>query len=765
MVGILEDVPIISVLAQTANAYQGGAPGSFSITRENGLPSTLTVTYTLSGTATPGTNFVALPASVTFSPYQTVTNLTLTPTANPVLSNAQTVVLTLATNPLYFPGVTTQAVVTILPNTYTTNSVPMPVGRYWRGTGADPTYWSIVAPLDFETGVLFSNLYGNCSSLYPGLLAWTATTYYHYNETNALSQTNYTNRIPFNNPIAAFGERVGGTPLYLNQEYNFGIYAGDPTGVGTPIEILAFYRTNFAFAGETDVYPPNFTNSSWSAFVSNDLQVTASGYGLTTTLTTTPKLKFGSVTLGAFMLTHTASSAATNYYYLVLDYGLPNDSLPVGMVQATNGYVAPSYLYSLEFEQRPAWRSVFIDQPQFNGSPLPPFYAGMTLDELLTNTPLVTNAVGLAPSACTNIDQSPELRRHPILDQFVSDMHNDPMALANYVLNNIDLTDPMDYNDDGNVAEDSINPSGITRGALGTFQEKQGSPLDQCALLIYLLRQAGVPATYIFAPHNGLQILDARLSQMLRFQVQSSFSDAGQLYTSNTMIAVNYPWVAAYIGTNWVHIFPWMKDYEVVEGLNLYEYMPTNYSDAYGWVRDYVYGASNLLSLAVNGDNTPRVIFPAFLQQTLKQNYPGVSVDDLGVQVLNRRHYYSRWQDFPTPTWLTNTSITVESLSASSITNVDPLMTNIFDTLSIEIYSQTNPCEDIKTGPMRLTDLHNRQFYITETNNATNQILLSLVLAPFATNVTTQYSFTNDSLLLSKEMLSMALNQFDDSLG
>ncbi len=388
----------------------------------------------------------------------------------------------------------------------------------------------------------------------------------------------------------------------------------------------------------------------------------------------------------------------------------------------------------------------------------------MTLAELLTNTPPVTNAVGLSPSACTNIDQSPELRRSPILDQFVSDMGNDPMGLANYVLNNIDLTDPMDYNDNGNVSEESINLGGVSRGALGTFLEKQGSPVEQCALLVYLLRQAGVPATYMYPPHNGLQILGARLSRMLKFQVHGAFSEPGQLYSTNTMIPVNYPWVAAYIGTNWVHIFPWLKDYEIVEGLNLYEYMPTNYSSAYGWIKDYIYGNSNLLSLAVNGDNTPRVIFPRYIAQTLQQNYPGVSVDDMGVQILNRSHNYARWQDFPTPTWLTNTALTVESLSANSITNIGPLLTNIFDTASVELHSETDPHKDIQTGPMRLTDLHNRQFYITQTNNATNQILLSLVLAPFRTNITTQYAFTNDAPLLSKEVLSTALDEFDDVL-
>ena len=283
--------------------------------------------------------------------------------------------------------------------------------------------------------------------------------------------------------------------------------------------------------------------------------MTTNAYGLTTTLSDSPSLTWGAASSGAYVLNHSASAQATNYYYLVGPPVIqPRGAMPMAIT--SSGGVAPSLLYTLEFEPRPAWRSVFIDQPHFDGSPLPPFYAGMTLAELLTNTPPVTNAVALAPSACTNLDGSPELRRHPMLDQFVSDMGNDPIALANYVLNEIDLTDAMDYNENGNVAEESINLGGVSRGALGTFLEKQGSPTEQCALLIYLLRQAGVPACYVFPPHNGMQILDARLSRMLKFQVQGGFSEAGQLYTTNTMIAVNYPWVAAYIGTNWVHIFP-----------------------------------------------------------------------------------------------------------------------------------------------------------------------------------------------------------------
>jgi len=223
--------------------------------------------------------------------------------------------------------------------------------------------------------------------------------------------------------------------------------------------------------------------------------------------------------------------------------------------------------------------------------------------------------------------------------------------------------------------------------------------------------------------------------------------------------------VAAYIGTNWVHIFPWLKDYEITEGFDLYDNMPTNYPNAYPWVRDYIYGNTNLMSLAVSGDNTPRVIFPAYLKQTLQQNHPGVSVDDLGVKILNRRHYYSRWQDFPTPTAVTNVSTAIENLTSSAITNISPTLTNVFDTLSVEIYSANDPSKDIQTGDLRLCDLHDREFYIYQTVTNSTQVLLNLVLLPYRTNITTTAAFANDTNLLSKEVLSLTLDQFDDQLN
>lgn len=763
---IAQDVPVISVTPSVTASVQGYYTGSLSVARSGGLNRSLKVNLSIGGTAVSGTHYPALPTSVVFATNQTVTNLSVPINASPVLTEAKTVVATVLSNSAYFLGADSQAVLQLYPYKYLTNYVPNPVGRYWRGSGADPTYWSIVVPLDYENGVIYSNVDGNCSTLYPGRTNWNGQLYYHYDATNTLPQTNIANRIPFNNPIVAFGERVGGTPLYLNQDYRFGIYAGDSSPLTTQIVVRVFYRTNFAEAGAIYINPPAIENASqWGNYVTNGFQQVTNAFGLTTTLSASPSLRWGAFAYGQYVLNHSASDQATNYYYTVQAAGFPADVADALAISAS-GEVVPSLLYSLEFSARPPWRSVFIDQPHFDGKPLPPFYSGKTLDEILTNTPPVTNSISLAPSACTNLDNSPELRRHPILDQFVAEMGNDPMAIANFVLNEIDLTDAMEYNDNGSIAENSINLGGVSRGALGVFVERQGSPTEQCALLIYLLRQAGVPAAFVYPPHNGMQILDARLSRMLKFQVHGSFSEAGQLYATNSMIPVNYPWVAAYIGTNWVHLFPWMKDYRIVDGFELYDFMPDNYKSAYPWVRDYVFGRTNLTSLAVDGDSTPRVIFPRFLAQTLLQNHPGVSVDDIGVQIMNRRRNFSRWEDFPTPTYLTNSSIAVPSLTDASITNVSPAMTNIFDTISVEIYSLVDPKKDIQTGDMRMADLHNRQFYITQKATNSTQVHLSLILSPYRTNISTQASFgSSDTNLLSKQVLSMTLDSLDDQLG
>jgi hypothetical protein len=313
-------VPLVNVQAVSPFATgRGPTPGVFSIT-SSGWTNALTVNYTVTGTAVAGTSYSALAGSVQFAANQTATNLAVNVLTNTPLTSAQTVVLTLNPGGNYALGYNPQAVITLLPNSSLTNSVASPSGRYWRGSGSDPTYWSQVIPLDYMSGTIYSNQNGNASTLYPGLSsgAWSSQTFYHYNAANSLPQTNTANRIPFNNPIAAFGERTGGTPLYYSQPYGFGVYAGDPLLTTTQIVIQVYNRTNDSLAGSITVTPPNYFNTnSMVGYATNGFQVTTNAFGLSTTISDSPSLNWGATSLGAYALTHTASTLASNYYYLV----------------------------------------------------------------------------------------------------------------------------------------------------------------------------------------------------------------------------------------------------------------------------------------------------------------------------------------------------------------------------------------------------------------------------------------------------------------
>ena len=155
-------------------------------------------------------------------------------------------------------------------------------------------------------------------------------------------------------------------------------------------------------------------------------------------------------------------------------------------------------------------------------------------------------------------------------------MENNPLALANYVINNIDLTDPMGYIETYNAVANSIELGGVNRSALGTYLEGQGSPAEQCALLVYLLRQAGYPATYVWPTNSNLQLMDTTVSRLWQINVHGIICYSGIPIITNSLIVVNYPWVVANIGTNSYQIFPWLKN-TAVKGLNIYDYMPTNY--------------------------------------------------------------------------------------------------------------------------------------------------------------------------------------------
>jgi RHS repeat-associated protein len=654
-------------------------------------------------------------------------------------------------------------------------------GEFLRSALDDLNYCTIVVPIDLEQGIPL-NATGNDQYAYTNSKPWFLST---SNQTLYLANaiTTGTNLLtyPTANPIVAFGSQGNGSPLFVNQPYRFGVYAGgmdESTGAATNvIQISVYDATKYTNGVTTNMVPTNvFTialprrtvaadSNAWYSFMTNGASKTFTSNGLTTTVEFLDDgftnanegplgLPFGltwfsnggpapqmtNFDLVAYKLTHTATN--TNYFYCVSVLGKVQVATNTLAPMATNaaGAWTATPLYTLDFQQPSPLQSMYVDRLFFQGTPMPPTYEDATTAGPAGLTIMVTNIVSLTNTIYTNLDASPELRISPILNQFVSDMNNNPLALASYVINEIGLTDPYASAQSNQVVAASINCGGIDRSAQATFLEGQGSPIEQCALLVYLLRQAGYPAAYVFPTNGNLLMSDSHISQLWRMQVSGVLTFLGIPYVTNSFLTADYPWVVANIGTNTVHIFPWIKDTAIVQGVNLYDYMPPNYSTALDWVEQYVRANSNIMSL--NSENLPAVLFPAFVQQCLLTNAEGasISLDDVGVTAYDRPHQFPAWSYLPQPDYVTNlnTLAIVDSLTDSATTY--PFLSNIFNTAEIKVYNTTGSTSNLlmDTGVWDSCDFHDRKLLLF-----TNNSQICLWMAPYRPNITTVQTFTN----------------------
>ena len=480
-------------------------------------------------------------------------------------------------------------------------------GAYYRGNSNEADFASFVIPLNLQTGVLLTNIGGNATNLLPFVTDYETNYQYDAANSGTNGQSDLSLRIPYQSPIVAFGSRVGGTPLYAGQSCQFAIFGGCPamindypmlTNYESALQIEIYSKSDYSLLATTNFAIPFYltTNGDWTAFLTNGLTTTLNAYGLATTLSplSYPNA-YGVTNKGALQLSHMASDAATNYIYVIKFKGMNGNGW---MSLDQNGNPAWTPLYTLEFRPAPPWNIRFLSQVQFQGVPMPPFYTGKSLDELLTGSWVVTNAINVAnPTSYTNVNDSPELRDSTILDNFVVQLKNDPLAIARFVQNEIELTDGIDYLGNSQITVGQLTLGGVNRGALGTFLERQGSPVEQCELLVYLLRKAGVPALYAFPPTDGIRMQDSSLSSMLRVQLNGAINPSTGAVNTNQFVAVNYPWVVAYVNNKWIHLFPWIKDTEIIQGPNIYDYMPASYNNATKWVTGYLYNKPEIVGL------------------------------------------------------------------------------------------------------------------------------------------------------------------------
>jgi acetyl esterase/lipase len=115
-------LPSVSAQATDASATEGGDTGAFTIARTGDTTAALTVGFTVSGTATSGSDFTSLGNSVTIPAGQASTVLSVTTLQDTILESTETVVLTLASSAAYNLGSPIAATVNVLDD----DSPPLP---------------------------------------------------------------------------------------------------------------------------------------------------------------------------------------------------------------------------------------------------------------------------------------------------------------------------------------------------------------------------------------------------------------------------------------------------------------------------------------------------------------------------------------------------------------------------------------------------------------------------------------------------------------
>ncbi len=113
-VTIADAVPVVSVVAFDAAASETGPDlGTFRFTRTGSPTSPLTVTYVVTGTAVNGTDYQAIPLTVTFLAGQATADVFVIPTADGIVEGVETAIVTLTDGATYDLGAPATATATV----------------------------------------------------------------------------------------------------------------------------------------------------------------------------------------------------------------------------------------------------------------------------------------------------------------------------------------------------------------------------------------------------------------------------------------------------------------------------------------------------------------------------------------------------------------------------------------------------------------------------------------------------------------------------
>ncbi|WP_038168447.1 DUF6531 domain-containing protein, partial [Verrucomicrobium sp. BvORR106] len=197
-------------------------------------------------------------------------------------------------------------------------------------------------------------------------------------------------------------------------------------------------------------------------------------------------------------------------------------------------------------------------------------------------------------------------------------------------------------------------------------------------------------------------------------------------------------------------------DTEVVEGLAVEGYLPSGTKSIREWVRKYLKAEANdpLWTLDAE-DRTPGNIFLKDLDKGLRQNWPGLAKDSLGVRFRNRKFNRVQWKEFPQPTQFNTTT--------GTYTQSDRVSANgsRFDTVDIEIVNDQDTNKKITLTGLRLADLHNRRAVINFLPGTTGNYTMRFAMEPYdLDNVaagTGDFTTGSDPYLLRRQVRDVAV--------
>lgn len=389
------------------------------------------------------------------------------------------------------------------------------------------------------------------------------------------------------------GEKRGEFTLYKGQFYRFVVQSDVPISY---LLIKVYEKGNIVH--EEKVPLPLKNTPSWQRYLTTDGMVFVpetrlkSEFGLDLYLTVIPDPTC------QFSFLVSQKSLHSNYQFSAsLD-----DSPP---------------LYKCRIETTPPWQLGMLKKPALpsHDKPIPkssPSVASFTKEEKGNPHPL-------------------EKTQYPVLNQLVEELKRDPLLLAQYVHHEISFVDPYLQQNNG-----VFQAPNIQRSAYTTYLEKQGSPWEQCQLLVYLLRKAGYKAEYAIGDFCSLSKTFAE--RLFLTQIPEGQKE----------VLARYPWVVFYDGKEWISLFPWMKEFQIHEGYDLYGLLPEEYASADRWILRYLKGDKKIAeNIGSDGDDTAGTLFVRFVETELQNK--GLTLADIGIQRTQIKRQFASWEDFPRP--------------------------------------------------------------------------------------------------------------------